>query len=189
MSLYSSSFSQGSTQYLQGPPSTKILQYNGIDQKELYSSWTFTLGMGDEFQSLTVEPSCIVPPQGPEITVGYNQLEAVNWPPSGYDTSFGVQMMFDSFVNGSTVTNATNHGQLFVNTSASTTYQFRHTIALPSSSMSIPNLCPLGEGSFVLRATTGVQQTELFFGLSSLGTVPAQSTAYVSVQDLSLIHI
>ena len=49
--------------------------------------------------------------------------------------------------------------------------------------MSIPNLCPLGEGSFVLRATTGVQQTELFFGLSSLGTVPAQSTAYVSVQD------
>ncbi|MGB2340317.1 MAG: hypothetical protein ACPH9K_04880 [Candidatus Poseidoniaceae archaeon] len=183
MSLYSSGFSQGSTQYFQGPPSMKVQQYNGIDQKELYSSWTFTLGMGDEFQSLTVEPRCIVPPQGPEITIGYNQLEAVKWPPSGNDPNFGVQMMFDSVVNGSTVTNATTHGHLHVNTSASATYHFRHTMALPLSSMSIPNICPLFEGSFVLRATTGAQQTELFFGPSSLRTVPPHSTAYVTIQD------
>ncbi|MGB2156150.1 MAG: hypothetical protein ACPHZ4_04030 [Candidatus Poseidoniaceae archaeon] len=183
MSLYSSGFSQGSTQYFQGPPSMKVQQYNGIDQKELYSSWTFTLGMGDEFQSLTVEPRCIVPPQGPEITIGYNQLEAVKWPPSGNDPNFGVQMMFDSVVNGSTVTNATTHGHLHVNTSASATYHFRHTMALPLSSMSIPNICPLFEGSFVLRATTGAQQTELFFGSSSLKTVPPHSTAYVTIQD------
>ena len=183
MSLYSSGFSQGSTQYFQGPPSMKVQQYNGIDQKELYSSWTFTLGMGDEFQSLTVEPRCIVPPQGPEITIGYNQLEAVKWPPSGNDPNFGVQMMFDSVVNGSTVTNATTHGHLHVNTSASATYHFRHTMALPLSSMSIPNICPLFEGSFVLRATTGALQTELFFGSSSLRTVPPHSTAYVTIQD------
>ena len=183
MSLYSSGFSQGSTQYFQGPPSMKVQQYNGIDQKELYSSWTFTLGMGDEFQSLTIEPRCIIPPQGPEITIGYNQLEAVKWPPSGNDPNFGVQMMFDSVVNGSTVTNATTHGHLHVNTSASATYHFRHTMALPLSSMSIPNICPLFEGSFVLRATTGAQQTELFFGPSSLRTVPPHSTAYVSIQD------
>jgi hypothetical protein len=162
----------------------KIQQYNTIDQKELYSPWTFTLGMGDEFQSLTAEPSCIIPPQGPEITIGYNQLEAVKWPPSGNDPNFGVQTMFDSFVNGSIVTNASSHGQLYVNTSASTTYGFRHTMALPLSSMSIPNVCPLFEGSFVVRATTRAQQTELYLGSASLATVPPQSTAYVTIQDM-----
>ena len=183
MSLYSFGFSLGSTQYFQGTPSMKIQQYNAIDAKELHSPWTFTLGLGDEFQSLTVEPRCIMAPQAPEVTIGYNQLEAVKWPPTGNDPSYGFQTMFDSVFNGSTVTDATTDGQLYVNTSASTTYGFRHNIALPMSSTTIANVCPLFEGSFVLRATSGSQQTDVYLGSGLLATVPAHSTTYVTVQN------
>ena len=184
MSLYSLSFTLSSSMYLQGPPSVKIEQFTVNTEKELYAPWSFTLSTGDEFRALVVEPRCLIPPQEPHVSIGQNQLEAVTWPPSGHNSNFGVQMMFDSIVNGSNISNATEHGHLYVNTSSSTIYQFRHLIALPITEWSIPNVCPLSEGSFMLQARSGPQSTDVSLGSTSLATLPANSMEYIAVENM-----
>ena len=182
VSLYSFSFTRSSSTYLQGP-SVKIEEFTVNTEKELYAPWSFTLSTGDEFRALVVEPHCLVPPQGPHVSIGQNQLEAVAWPPSGHDSNFGVQMKFDSIVNGSNITNASEHGHLYVNTSSSTYYQFRHLIALPMTEWGIPNVCPLFEGSFTLQARSGSQSTDVYLGAGQIATLPANSTRYISIEN------
>ena len=117
------------------------------------------------------------------MTIGQNQLVAIDWPPTGNDSNFGVQAMFDSIVNGTNIIDATQDGQLYVNTSSSTNYQFRHLIALPMTAWGIPNVCPLFEGSFTLQARSGPQQTDVYLGASILSTIPANSTSYIAVEN------
>ena len=188
LSLYSFSFTQSSSQYYQGSPSVKIDQYNVNGEKELYAPWSFTLSSGEAFRSLVLEPRCIVPPQGPHVTVGQNQLVAIDWPPTGDDSNYGVQLQFDSLVNGTNIIDATQDGQLHVNTSASTAYQsspHRPT----NDRMGIANVCPLFEGSFTLQARSGSQQTDVYLGAGLLSSVPAiqpdTSPSKTPVQPLS----
>ncbi|MGB1567446.1 MAG: hypothetical protein ACPHBQ_03090, partial [Candidatus Poseidoniaceae archaeon] len=183
LSLYSFSFTQSSTQYFQGAPSVKIDQYNVNSEKELYAPWSFTLNSGEAFRALVLEPHCLLPPKGPHVTIGQNQLVAIDWPPTGNDSNFGVQRMFDSIVNGTNIIGATQDGQLYVNTSSSTTYGFRHFIALPMTAWGIPNVCPLFEGSFTLQARSGPQQTDVYLGGSLLSTLPANSTSYIVIEN------
>tara|TARA_B100001741_G_scaffold33348_2_gene23863 strand:- start:23749 stop:30069 length:6321 start_codon:yes stop_codon:yes gene_type:complete len=183
LSLYSFSFTQSSSQYFQGAPSVKVDQYNVNNEKELYAPWSFTLNSGEVFSALILEPRCLIPPKGPHVTIGQNQLVAIDWPPTGNDSNFGVQAMFDSIVNGTNIIDATQDGQLYVNTSSSTNYQFRHLIALPMTAWGIPNVCPLFEGSFTLQARSGPQQTDVYLGASILSTIPANSTSYIAVEN------
>ena len=183
LSLYSFSFTQSSSQYFQGSPSVKIDQYNVNGEKELYAPWSFTLSSGEAFRSLVLEPRCITPPQGPHVTVGQNQLVAIDWPPTGDDSNYGVQLQFDSLVNGTNIIDATQDGQLYVNTSASTSYQFRHFIALPMTEWGIPNVCPLFEGSFTLQARSGSQQTDVYLGAGLLSSLPADTTRYIAIEN------
>ena len=96
------------------------------------------------------------------MTIGQNNLEAIDWPPTGNDPNYGAQLMFDSFVNGSSTVGATQHGQLYINTSSSTSYQLRHLIALPMSYLASSTVCPLLEGSFTLRQL--VHETDVRMG-------------------------
>ena len=183
VSLYSFSFTKSSSQYFQGALPVKIDQYNVNTEKELYAPWSITMNSGQAFRALVLEPRCLAPPEGPQITIGQNELVAIDWPPTGKDPNFGVQRMFDSLVNGTDIIDATLDGQLYVNTSGSTNYQFRHFIVLPMTEFGIPNVCPLFEGSFVLRAQSGSQQTEVYLGSSSLSTIPANSTRYITIEN------
>ena len=184
LSVYSFSFNLAANQYIPGSPSVKIQRFDGATtDKKLYSPWSFTLNTGEMFEAFIIQPRCLLPPSGPEVSVGLHQLEAVKWPPSGNDATFGLQTRFDSVVNGSEIINATADGHLYVNTSASTGYQFRHHIALPMSGLSIPNVCPLFEGSFILRATAGSQPTDVYLGAGLLSTVPANTTEYILIEN------
>ena len=183
VSLYSFNFNQATNQFIPGQTPVTVQQFDAINQKGLYSSWEFSLNLDDEFRALLIEPRCLISPKGPYVSIGQNQLEAVKWPPTGKDANFGVQRMFDSVINGSDTINASGEGQLQFNTSSSTSYLLRHHIALPMSEMSIPNICPLFEGSFILRGSSGTQQTELYLGQALLATVPSQSTRHISVEN------
>ena len=183
LSIYSPNFNAGTSQFSQGPPSVKVQQFDAIDRKELNSSWSFSLNTGEQFRALLIEPQCSIPAQGPGVTIGQNNLEAIDWPPTGSDPNYGAQLMFDSFVNGSSTVGATQHGQLYVNTSSSTSYQLRHLIALPMSYLASSTVCPLLEGSFTLRATAGAQDTDVRMGPHLLKTVPAHSTRHITIEN------
>ena len=170
-------------QYMPGSPSVKIQRFDGATtDNKLYSPWSFTLNTGEMFEAFIIQPRCLLPPSGLRFL-----LDNINSKPS-----HGLHLKrchlwltgtFDSVVNGSETINATADGQLYVNTSASTGYQFRHHIALPMSGLSIPNVCPLFEGSFILRATTGSQATNVYLGAGLLSTVPANTTEYISIEN------
>ena len=94
LSIYSPNFNAGTSQFSQGPPSVKVQQFDAIDQRELNSSWSFSLNTGEEFRAFLIEPQCSIPAQGPRVTIGQNNLEAIDWPPTGNDPNYGAQLMF-----------------------------------------------------------------------------------------------
>ena len=176
VTLASPAFNQGQIKFTSEPFHVRSQQFNGISERQISSSWTFSLNAGDEFKGLMIEFQCLMPPMGPSVSIGQNQLEAISWPPSGFDLNFGLQRMFDSAVNGSDVINATQHGHLSINTSATTTYQLRHHIAFPIAAITLPDVCALLEGSFTIRATSGLLATDLYLDGSLHSTIPSQST-------------
>ena len=183
VTLTSTAFNQGQTSFSLEPSPLRLQQFNGVNERTISSDWTFSLNSGDQFKSLMIELQCLTAPMNPSVLIGQNQLEAISWPPTGMDLNYGLQRMFDSAVSGSSVLDASQHGQLHINTSSMTTYQIRHHIALPISAISMSSVCSLVESSFIVRATSGVAQTELYLNDHLHSTIPSQSTKRIAIEN------
>ena len=179
VTLTSTAFNQGQTSFSLEPSPLRLQQFNGVNERTISSDWTFSLNSGDQFKSLMIELQCLTAPMNPSVLIGQNQLEAISWPPTGLDLNYGVQRMFDSAVNGSSVLDASGMANYTQPSSMTMSDTSSYRFFLESMS----SVCSLVESSFIIRATSGVAQTELYLNDHLHSTIPSQSTKRIAIEN------
>ena len=90
--------------HVSAPQKTTYLNHSLGGEMALMPQFTLLASGGETFVRAKAELDCIVPPRGPHLSIGDNNVSVMSWPPSSMDSHFGLNTQWSSVdANGSDV--------------------------------------------------------------------------------------
>ena len=85
--------------HVPGPQKTTFLNHSLGGEVALMPAFTLQASGGETFVRAKAELDCIVPPVGPRLAIGANNVPVMSWPPNSMDSHFGLNTRWSSVDN------------------------------------------------------------------------------------------